>query len=132
MVLCREGPGCTGRSRIEWYRSEDRAKDYQPVKVVDLDTIRSINPVERKKGFMVDLLEESMLFQCTSKADMEDWVRDINRFRQGVDLASGQNLMEMPQGHDVYEGMCCVFAQCVCLWGERTESCVFKALRAFA
>ena len=48
-----------------------------------------------------------MMLQCTSKADMEDWVRDINRLRGGrVDLASGQNLTEFPTGQDIYEGGC--------------------------
>ena len=53
---------------------------------------------------MVELLDETMLFQCTSKADMEDWVRDVNRLRGGVDLASGQNLTALTLGHDIYEG----------------------------
>ena len=46
-----------------------------------------------------------MMLQCTSKADMEDWVRDMNRLRGGrVDLASGQNMAEFPTGYDIYEG----------------------------
>ena len=45
------------------------------------------------------------MLQCTSKADMEDWVRDTNRLRGGrVDLASGQNIGGYPSGHDIYEG----------------------------
>ena len=45
------------------------------------------------------------MLQCTSKADMEDWVRDTNRLRGGrVDLASGQNIGGHPPGHDIYEG----------------------------
>ena len=59
---------------------------------------------ERKKGFLIELLDETMMLQCTSKADMEDWVRDVNRLRGGVDLASGQNLTEFPTGQDIYEG----------------------------
>ena len=62
---------------------------------------------ERKKGFLIELLDETMMLQCTSKADMEDWVRDVNRLRGGrVDLASGQNLAEFPSGQDIYEGGC--------------------------
>ena len=50
------------------------------------------------------------MLQCTSKADMEDWVRDVNRLRGGrVDLASGQNLTEFPTGHDIYEGLSCSY-----------------------
>ena len=46
-----------------------------------------------------------MMLQCTSKADMEDWVRDTNRLRGGrVDLASGQNIGGHPPGQDIYEG----------------------------
>ena len=65
---------------------------------------------ERKKGFLIELLDETMMLQCTSKADMEDWVRDLNRLRGGIDLASGQNVTEGPAGQDIYEGRqdCCV------------------------
>ena len=62
-------------------------------------------PAEKKKGFLLELPDETMLLQCTSKADMEDWVRDTNRLRGGrVDLASGQNIGGYPPGHDIYEG----------------------------
>ena len=68
---------------------------------------------ERKKGFLVELLDETMMLQCTSKADMEDWIRDMNRLRGGrVDLASGQNIGGYPAGHDIYEGRERV---CVCV-----------------
>ena len=117
------------------YRSEDNVTGYQPLRVVDLETVRSVKAVgklsnctliplrhstcdmlrdskpghspipERKKGFLIELLDETMMLQCTSKADMEDWVRDVNRLRGGrVDLASGQNLDEFPSGQDIYEG----------------------------
>ena len=47
------------------------------------------------------------MLQCTSKADMEDWVRDMNRLRGSrVDLASGQNITDFPTGHEIYEGEC--------------------------
>ena len=45
-----------------------------------------------------------MMLQCTSKADMEDWVRDLNRLRGGIDPASGQNVTGVPAGQDIYEG----------------------------
>ena len=80
-----------------------------PVKPVGEPPSLTFSPSlpERKKGFLVELLEETMMLQCTSKADMEDWVRDINRLRGGrVDLASGQNLTEFPSGQDIYEGRC--------------------------
>jgi hypothetical protein len=101
MVLCRKGP--SGKPRIEMYRSEDSVSGQQPHRMIDLETVRSVQPVERKKGFLVELLDETMMLQCTSKADMEDWVRDINRLRGGrVDLASGQDT-QYPAGHDIYE-----------------------------
>ena len=59
---------------------------------------------ERKKGFLIELLDETMMLQCTSKADMEDWVRDLNRLRGGIDLASGQNVTGAPAGQDIYDG----------------------------
>ncbi|CAI8034686.1 hypothetical protein GBAR_LOCUS19502 [Geodia barretti] len=102
MVLCRKGP--SGRPRIEMYRSEDSVAGQQPVRMIDLETVRSVQPVERKKSFLIELPEETMMLQCTSKADMEDWVRDTNRLRGGrVDLASGQNIGGHLPGHDIYE-----------------------------
>ncbi|CAI8034680.1 Docking protein 4 [Geodia barretti] len=102
MVLCRKGP--SGRPRIEMYRSEDSVGGQQPVRMIDLETVRSVQPVERKKSFLIELPEETMMLQCTSKADMEDWVRDTNRLRGGrVDLASGQNIGGHLPGHDIYE-----------------------------
>ena len=68
------------------------------------DSLTPLSP-EKKKGFLVELLDETMMLQCTSKADMEDWIRDMNRLRGGrVDLASGQNIGGYPAGHDIYEG----------------------------
>ena len=50
----------------------------------------------------MELLDETMMLQCTSKADMEDWVWDMNRLRGGgVD----QNIGGYPAGHDIYEGL---------------------------
>ena len=43
MILCREGP--SGRARIEMYRSEESVGTQQPVRMVDLETVRSIQPV---------------------------------------------------------------------------------------
>jgi hypothetical protein len=119
MVLCRKGP--SGRPRIEMYRSEDSVGGQQPVRMIDLETVRSVQPVERKKSFLIELPEETMMLQCTSKADMEDWVRDTNRLRGGrVDLASGQDIGGQPSGHDIYESrgkikFCCMKSQNVCV-----------------
>ena len=43
MVLCRGGP--SGKARIEMYRSEDSVSGQQPQRMVDLETIRSIQAV---------------------------------------------------------------------------------------
>ena len=43
MVLCRKGP--SGRPRIEMYRSEDSVGGQQPVRMIDLETVRSVQPV---------------------------------------------------------------------------------------
>ena len=45
MVLCREGPGGQGRPRIEMYRSEDNVTGCQPLRVIDLETIRCVKAV---------------------------------------------------------------------------------------
>ena len=43
MVLYREGP--SGRPRVEMYRSEDSVAGHQPLRMIDLETVRSIKPV---------------------------------------------------------------------------------------
>ena len=45
MVLCREAINGMGRPRIEMYRSEDNVSGYQPLRVIDLETVRSVQPV---------------------------------------------------------------------------------------
>ena len=54
MVLCREGINGMGRPRIEMYRSEDNVSGYQPLRVIDLETVRSVQPVG--KPYMKSLL----------------------------------------------------------------------------
>ena len=43
MVLYREGP--SGKPRIEMYRSEDSVVGQQPVRMIDLESVRSVKPV---------------------------------------------------------------------------------------
>ena len=44
MVLCRKGT--SGRARIEMYRSEESVSgSNQPLRMVDLETVRSVQPV---------------------------------------------------------------------------------------
>ena len=43
MVLYREGP--SGRPRIEMYRSEDNVSGNQPLRMIYLETVRSVKPI---------------------------------------------------------------------------------------
>ena len=43
MVLCRKGT--SGKARVEMYRSEDSVSGQQPQRMVDLETIHSIQAV---------------------------------------------------------------------------------------
>ena len=45
IVLCREGINGTGRPRIEMYRSEDNVSGYQPLRVIELEAVRSVQHV---------------------------------------------------------------------------------------
>lgn len=82
VVLRRE---TTGRaSRIELYRSEDQSAE--PNKTVSLSpsSLRNVEILDRKKAFVLNLQDESCMFQCSSRADMEDWYRDINHYSSSM------------------------------------------------
>ena len=105
LVLRKETPG-GGRSRLEFYRSEEQSNE--PVRVIPLDQIREVHRSERKKAsFEVHLQDEVSQFSCSSMADMEDWMRDIGRFQGGRGLTSSFN-GELPDnsvnGQALYEG----------------------------
>ena len=105
LVLRKETPG-GGRSRLEFYRSEEQSNE--PVRVIPLDQIREVHHSERKKAsFDVHLQDEVTQFSCSSKADTDDWMRDIARFQGGRGLTSSFN-GELPDntvnGQALYEG----------------------------
>lgn len=69
-------------------------------------SLRNIQTLERKKAFVVILSDESCMFQCASRADMEDWCRDIQRYSSGHRGAMAA-VTSLPQGSnagDIYEG----------------------------
>lgn len=78
VVLRRESGGRA--SRVELYRNEDQSAE--PNKIISLSpsTLRNVQILDRKKAFVLNLQEESCMFQCSSRADMEDWHRDIGHY----------------------------------------------------
>ncbi len=43
-------------------------------------SFKNIQTDERKKAFILNLNDEICLFQCSSRADMDDWSRDIQAY----------------------------------------------------
>lgn len=68
-----------------------------------MQSVRNIETLERKKAFVLILRDsESCMFQCSSRADMEDWYRDINHHNSGRTGSMSSN-HGMNTG-EIYEG----------------------------
>ncbi|XP_064399054.1 uncharacterized protein LOC135345566 [Halichondria panicea] len=65
---------------LELYKSEDQTQ--APLRTIPLDRsgFKNIHRDEHKKAFILNLNDEVCLFQCTSRADMDDWSRDIETY----------------------------------------------------
>ena len=68
-----------------------------PLTVIALSTVTSVEAVEGKKEFVVTSSGSQDTFACTAKADVDDWVTDINRcrgFEQDVHTTNGTALYD--------------------------------------
>ena len=67
--------------------------------------MKSVQKVEAKKAFVLNLNDEVCMFQCASRADMDDWYRDVQKY-----LVSGQpsNAVVHPTSteEEIYESKC--------------------------
>jgi len=79
-----------------------------PVRQILLNQIQDLQSAERRKAFEVHLPDDVSLFICSSKADMEDWVRDIRRLCNTRGSSSSSFNGELPDnnvnGQALYEG----------------------------
>lgn len=82
VVLKRETH--TAKSRLEIYKDEDQASlQGAPWRLVSLDSISRIQTTAERKEFVIFSLEEALTFVCSSRADLDDWMRDLDILRRG-------------------------------------------------
>lgn len=71
--------------------------------------LRNIETAEKKKAFVLHLPDEVCMFQCASRAELDDWHRDILTYRGGGTLSGGRGsisgIPNSPIGGEIYEGM---------------------------
>ena len=81
--------------------------------------LRNVEAAEKKKAFVLYLPDEICMFQCTSRAELDDWHRDILTYRGGGPLTGGRaslsGLPNSPTGGEIYEGTLYVVHVC-CMW----------------
>ena len=80
-----------------------------------MQTLRSVQILDRKKAFVLNLQEESCMFQCSSRADMEDWHRDISHYSsssRNVTSPSSLSSHMADNAGEIYE---CIY------WGGKEE-----------
>ncbi len=112
VVLRKETPRCDQLSRLQLYRDEFQAS-VAPSREIILDSIKMIHHADqrRKKAFEVQLASESLMFQCGSHADVDDWIGDIRRFRDSLRSSSfSASFPDNSLGQQLYEGMLSVCA----------------------
>ena len=90
MVLKKDSH--TARSRVEVYRDEDDVTKRHPTKVIGIDQISRINTSPEKKELTLILGDENVMFLCSSRADMDDWVRDIDGLRKHGSIKFGRRI----------------------------------------
>ena len=72
----------TSKARVEIFKGEDDAVKRQPIKIIGIDQISNISTVPEKKEIMLSIGHEQMTFTCSSRADVDDWVKDIGYLRK--------------------------------------------------
>ena len=101
-VILRRETARGGQSRLELYRSEEQTVDGRASREVFLDAIKLVEHAEKKKAFVLHMQEETLLFLCSSHAEMEDWIGDVRRFRRAGSL-NGE-FPDNSMGQELYEG----------------------------
>ena len=92
VVLRKEG---AHRHRIEVFKDEDDVRRL-PSKVIAIENITNVQTILEKKELTVITEDETNTFVCSSRADLDDWVRDIENLRRGAG-----SRMSMGRGNDI-------------------------------
>lgn len=66
---------------IEIYKSEDDFLRKRPTKLVAIDQINRIQSAIERKELTLVLFGETVTFMCSSRADHDDWLKDIESVR---------------------------------------------------
>ena len=93
VVLRRESH--SSRSRVEVFKDEDDFSRRQPIKIVGIEQISSVNTSPEKKEIILNVGSENVILTCSSRADVDDWMRDIEALRQ-----NGRGLGKRKSGDD--------------------------------
>ena len=108
VILRKESHGRS--SRLELYRNEEQVTDNNFGRDILLDQMRTVQRAERKKAFVVVMADETLLFMCSSRADTDDWLSDIRRYRGGrrseSSFSDSDGVPDNSVGRDIYEGVC--------------------------
>ena len=73
-----------GKSRVEIYKDEDSAAlQSDPWRVVALELVSKVQMSSERKEFILVSPDDSTSFICASRADLDDWLRDLECVRRG-------------------------------------------------
>ena len=80
-----------------------------PIKTLTLSPTSRIETIGNKKAFVLnnDTGADAMMFVCQSRADMEDWARDIKRYAEIPEMTSTSSTANgVTPESQLYEGTC--------------------------
>lgn len=105
----------SSRARFEIFRDEDDFTKRQPVKIVGIDQISTIITSPEKKEIVISVGNEQLTLTCSSRADVDDWIRDIDCLRKNGHFinkrSSGDEGMGGPAGL-----VQCELIRCSCMY----------------
>ena len=85
----------SARARVEIFKEEDDFAKRQPTKIIGIDQISSISTSPEKKEISLSIGNEQITFYCSSRADVDDWMRDIDCLRK-----NGRGFSKRASGDD--------------------------------
>ncbi|XP_019849843.1 PREDICTED: docking protein 5-like isoform X2 [Amphimedon queenslandica] len=78
-----KGESRSTKACIEIYKSEDDVLRKSPTKLVAIDQISRLQSVIERKELTLVMYAESVSLICSSRADHDDWLKDIESVRGG-------------------------------------------------